>query len=755
MGCVLKLSLSPSQRKWVIPNLIGLIITSFFLAAYLAQPAIINRFSYLSSDILQRLYPRTYNPDSPVRIIDIDDESIRRIGQWPWPRTTMAKLNDRLSEAGAAVLAYDIVFSEADRTSPENMLSVLQANPNAKSTFKNISLLKSHDDIFADSFANSRVVTGLFLVGAKSGNMPLTQHSFAFSGSNPTTRVDNYGGTIHPIKTLEKSASGLGHVSFHPDTDGVIRSAPLLGRVNERLFPSLSMEALRVVQGAQNFIVKSSNASGELASQSTQTPEMAAMKVGEFEIPTTANGNMIVYYSAPAPERYIPAWKIISDNPQDHDWADLISGHVVFIGTGAEGLKDIRATPIRESEPGVLIHAQIIEQVIEGDYLKRPYWASMFEILSLALYGLLISLLVPRLTAARGVILFLTIINLAYFAVFIAYTRYKYVIDPVYPLLAAIGTYIGVTLSSFYLTETERSRIRNAFSMYLSPDMVKQVSENPDSLTLGGQERELTILFLDIRGFSRLSEQMTPFEITTFLNNFLTPMTDILQKHNATIDKYMGDAIVAFWNAPLDDPDHVKNSAQAVLKIQEKLSDLNRTYILQQDFEWPGNVQIGVGLNTGICCVGNLGSEQRFSYSMIGDAANLASRIEGLTKQYGVQNLIGNTTAERLNDFAVLEIDIVNVVGRTTPEPIFVILEETELLDNVTMSTLYNKHQSFLTEYRNQSWDLAVSIAQDLKTAYSSLGLEKYYAMMIDRIETYKQDPPASDWDGVYHALSK
>lgn len=747
----MKLPLSLAQLKWVIPTIVGLIITSIFLATYLAQPPVIKRLSYLSSDVFQRQFPRPYNPDSPVRIIDIDEESIRRIGQWPWPRTIVAEMNDRLAEAGAAVIAYDIVFSESDRTSPENMLPVLQSNPNAKHSFDEISSLKSHDKIFADSFENSQVVAGIFLVGSETETLPLTRHSFAFSGSDPTSRVDRYKGSIFPISTLENSTSGIGHVTFRPDTDGVIRSAPLLGRVGDRIFPSLSVEALRVAQGAQNFIVKSSNASGELAGQAVEVPEMAAMKVGAFEIPTMANGDMIVHYSNPEPKRYIPAWKILSDN----SWSDLVAGHIVFIGTGAEGLKDLRTTPIRAAEPGVLVHAQIVEQILEEDFLRRPYWASMLEIVGLIVYGLLISVLVPRLSAARGIILFLVAINIAYLAALIAYIRYKYLIDPVYPLLAAIGTYIGVALSSFYLTETERSRIRNAFSMYLSPTMVRQVSDNPEQLTLGGQERELTILFLDVRGFSSISEKMNPQEITTFLNKFLTPMTDILQEHHATIDKYIGDAIVAFWNAPLDDPNHAENSARAVLEMQETLASLNQEYPDADDFIWPDEVRIGIGLNTGICCVGNLGSEQRFSYSMIGDAANLASRIEGLTKPYGLSNLIGNATARSLQDFALLEIDVVKVVGRVSPETIFVIAGGPALAQQMSFVELRYQHEAFLSAYRDQSWPQAVSLATELVTKSETFGLSNYYEMMIRRIDGYKVDPPSSEWGGIYEASSK
>lgn len=751
----MKLSLSMAQRKWAIPTLVGLLITALFFATYLAQPPVLKRLSYMSSDVLQRQFPRVYNPDTPVRIIDIDENSIRKIGQWPWPRTVVAKMNDRLNQAGAAVIAYDIVFSETDRTSPENMLPVLMSNPLAKYGFEDISALKSHDIIFADSIRTSQVVAGMFLVGSETEELPLTRHSYAFSGSDSSAWIDNYRGAIYPIPTLERQASGLGHVSFQPDTDGVIRSAPLFGRIDDRIFPSLSVEALRVAQGAQNFIIKSADASGELASQSESIPEMAAVKVGAFEIPTTADGDMIVHYSLSTAERYIPAWKILSDNPADLDWADRVEGHLVFMGTSALGLKDLRTTPMSGSEPGVLVHAQIAEQIIEGEFLNRPYWASMVEIIGLLIYGIVISILVPRLSAARGIILFLVTLNIAYIAAVVAYAKYKYVIDPVYPLLAAIGTYIGVALSSFYLTETERSRIRNAFSMYLSPDMVRQVSDNPESLTLGGQDRELTILFLDVRGFSSLSEEMNPQEITKFLNKFLTPMTDILQKHNATIDKYIGDAIVAFWNAPLDDPDHVENAARAILEMQKTLAELNQTYPDQDDFKWPSEVRMGIGLNTGVCCVGNLGSEQRFSYSMIGDAANLASRIEGLTKYYGLSNLIGRSTAYELDDFAKLEMDIVNVVGRTTPEPIYAILGDSGYQQTSNFSELKTRHQSFLRHYRDQSWDRAISVAKELMAKHQSLGLDKYYAIMIERIQQYKLDPPPQDWGGIYKATSK
>ena len=743
------------KRQWLAPTLVGLLVTLFFLLAHVAKPQSIERISNLFFDGLQRQHPREYNPDLPVRIIDIDDESIRKIGQWPWPRTVIANLNTRLSEAGAAVIAYDIVFSEADRTSPENILSVLQENPNAQSQFTHISELKSHDSILADSFQNSQVVTAMFLLDHEASDLPPALHGFTIFGNSPAAKIENYKGVLHAIPELYSAASGVGSVSFKPGGDGIIRTAPLVGRVDDRIFPSLAAEALRVAQGASSFGIKSSNASGELASKGDKTPDMAGLRVGGFEIPTTPDGKLIIHYTNPQPSRYIPAWQILSTDPADQDWQNKIAGHIVFIGTGSEGLKDIVTTPIRGGEPGVLVHAQAAEQIIMGDFILKPYWAQPLEFFLVAFLGLILTLWLPRLKATRGIILILVLGNAIYFASYFAFTKNNLLLDPIYPLLSIIVSYIFITLTAFYMTESERSRIRGAFSLYLSPQMVKQVSENPGLLTLGGEEREISVLFLDIRSFSKISEMMRPHELTEFLNKFLTPMTDILQSHNATIDKYIGDAIVAFWNAPMDDAQHHKNAAKAVLDMQEKLIKLNDEFKNQSDVRWPDDVKMGIGINTGICCVGNLGSEQRFSYSMIGDAANLASRIEGLTKQYGLTNLIGNSTAKELNGFALLEADIVSVVGRDQAETIYILVGDDQVARTSEFTQLQEKHAEFLSAYRNREWDEAKQLCVTLGNQSNIYDIHLYYKVMSDRISTYEMTPPANDWHGIYNAEQK
>ena len=735
---------------------IGAITTFIFSLAYLSKPAMFERVSNIFFDVFQQAHPREYNPDIPVRIVDIDDESIRRIGQWPWPRTVVADMHSRLAEAGAAVVAYDILFSEADRTSPENMLEVLRKNPNATFDYNDLLGLKSHDEIFAESFTKTRTVLGMFLIGDETPSAPKIRHGFAFLGESPIESLEQYKGALHPLPVLDQFADGMGYVSFQPDRDGIIRNAPLLGRVGDRIYPSLAVEALRAVQDTDSFVLKGSHAAFEVGRAVDRPPEMVSLRVGDFIIPTTAEGKFNIYYTRPPhPERYVPAWKILSDQPEDQDWQDSINGQIIFVGTGAEGLKDIVTTSFRGGEPGVLVHAQITEQILGGDYLYRPYWAPNVELLGLIFLGIFLTLLLPRLSAIKGVLLIIFIGNVVYWASFFAFTKYHYLIDPIYLILAFITIYILITLTSFYMTETERSRIRGAFSRYLSPEMVRQVSENPALLALGGEEKRISILFLDIRSFSTISETMRPQEITSFLNRFLTPMTDILQDYNATIDKYIGDAIVTFWNAPLDDPEHEKNAAKAVLKMQDKLADMNAAFRNQTEFSWPDNVSIGIGVNTGVCCVGNLGSEQRFSYSMIGDAANLASRIEGLTKQYRVSSLFGAATATALPDFPFVEADRVSVVGRETPETVYMLAGNPDLSSTQPFSTYLDAHKHFLEAYRNQDWEVALSSCDQLAKLAGPYNLHKYYEVMSARIIAYRTHPPAQDWAGIFMADQK
>jgi adenylate cyclase len=749
-----------SKKMW-LPRVLGLSVV--FAATYLgaAQPGFISQLGSLLFDRYQVWQPREYHDDIPVRVVDIDNESIERIGQWPWSRLTMAKLNNRLSQAGAGVVAYDIIFSEADRTSPSNLVSLLSENPSGTFDPSSLDGLVDHDDLFKRSILMTNTVLGFFLLSSESTSLPATAHSFAFGGSDPTNFLIGYYGTLPSLSGFSSSASGEGFVSFSPEGDGIVRTAPLFQRIDNRIFPSLSVEALRAVQGAQTYILRSSDGTEEMGSSGGG---IASAKIGQFTVSTDARGRFPVYF-APATEeirtkRLVPAWQILDESVPIETWSDKIAGNIIFIGTSAEGLKDLVATPVSPSYEGVGVHAEVVEQIIGEELhgkqiLQRPYWAKTVELFAVLIPGLLLVIFLPRLGAGWGAAAsIIVIISIAAYS-WLKFSNDLLLINPVYPILAIALTYLLMTIVSFWLAEAERSQIRGAFSRYLSPTMVSKVSEDPGLLKLGGEERPMTILFLDIRSFSKISESMEPQEIVGFLNLFLTPMTDTLQNHSATIDKYIGDAIVAFWNAPLDDDDHERNACRAVLAMSQTLKDLRDQYDNQNEVKWPEDLAMGIGLNTGTCCVGNLGSEQRFSYSMIGDAANLASRVEGLTKQYKTESLVGNSTATAASDFALLEADLIRVVGRQTPERIWILVGDEDMAGTDDFQTLKSEHDKFQENYRAQDWDAANAQIERLQTLAAPYNQAGYYDIMSARIATYVAEPPAADWDGVFVATSK
>jgi adenylate cyclase len=521
----------------------------------------------------------------------------------------------------------------------------------------------------------------------------------------------------------------------------VVRQIPLISRQGENLYPALSIESLRVAQGASSFVIKSTGASGEF---DTGQPGMTALKVGEFEVPTGADGRIWVYYTREPTSPLIPVHRLLGD--PDPELTSQIEGRVVLIGTSAVGLRDLVATPLTAGFPGVLVHAAIIDQIVTQKFLTRPDWAIGFEIVVAIGLGLLVLAFLPWLSTTANAVIAAGAIAVSIGFGWFAFASYDLLLSPILPAqtsLLAYGVASGVRL---LLSESESRYIRGAFAHYLSPAMVEELVENPDALVLGGENRELTILFCDIRSFTTISETMEPTELTVFLNNFLTPMTDVLMEKGATIDKYIGDAIMAFWNAPLDVPQHRQRACESVLAMLDALEKLNAT------LEKP--VRIGAGLNTGICCVGNLGSRQRFDYSAIGDSVNVGSRIEGLTKQYGLSNLIAESTAREVEGLAMLEVDKVMVVGRDEATLVYTLLGGRERAAQEDFLELKRQHDRFLASYRSMRFDEAANdLALLRKTGPEQLA--KMYAEYQHRLDAYLVTPPAADWDGSWRAEHK
>ena len=720
-----------------------------------AQTSLFEGLPLWTFDHFQRLQPRTYQPVA-VRIVDVDEESLARLGQWPWPRTEVAKLVRRLNDLGAAVIAFDMVFAEPDRTSPEQILPVWPATPELETLRPALEALPDHDAVLAEAIAEASVVTGFALIGGAPGHRPPAR-KYGFStrsarGDSALEHAIEFTTVAANLEVLEAAAAGNGHFTPWPDRDGVIRRVPLVLRLGDRLYPTLALEALRVAQGARNYVITLAGASRE-ASFGEQTG-MVSVKVGHIEVPTDAKGRTWVYYTPPVPERTIPAWRVLdgSVNPE------VVEGHIVFVGTSAAGLKDQRATPLNPTAAGVAIHAQLTEQVLAGAFLRRPDWAIGAEFVYLLVLGLLLILLLPRVGALWCALLGGAAILGVIAASWYAFAARHWLLDPVFPSLTALMIYLVSSLISFSRTETERRQVRDAFGRYLSPSLVERLAQHPEQLVLGGEMRTMTLLFADIRGFTTIAEQFTAQELTRFMNRFLTPMTQVILERQGTIDKYMGDCIMAFWNAPLDDADHARHACEAALAMGDALAIRNAQ--LRETAKQLGKsvitVRIGIGINTGECCVGNMGSDQRFDYSVLGDEVNVASRLEGQSKTYGVTILIGEQTHQQVSEYATLELDLITVKGKTRPVHIYGLLGYQPLKASEAFQALQARHHELLSAYRAQRWEEARKLAGECrKLDNGRFNLQTLHELYAARIEAYAANPPGAEWDGVFVAPSK
>ncbi len=693
--------------------------------------------------------------------MDIDDESLERYGQWPWPRTRLAEIIYRLQQAGAAVTVFDIVFAEPDRTSPQNIVEIWPDIPEYKKLREQVRAMPDHDQAFADTIKWTRnTVTGFALTDGEAPRRPVQKGNFAHSGDDPRNFVFRFPGGIANLKKFEQSAAGNGNFNMIAEGDGQIRRVPLVVGFqmggepeDDRLYPSISLEALRVAQGAKTMIIKSSGGSGEV-SFGEQTG-ISSIKVGRMTVPTDGEGRVWVHFSGHRSERYVPVWKLLEDSVEK----SLLEGHIVLVGTSAAGLLDLRATPLDNVVPGVEVHAEVLEQVLQKDFLSRPDWSIGAELAYILAIGLLLTFLLPRVGAVWCAVIGGTSVFAIFGGSIYAYTDLKLLFDPVFPSIAVLGVYLSASLVSYIKTESERRQVRGAFAQYLSPALVEQLADDPDRLQLGGETKSMTFLFCDVRGFTAISEtfKTNPQGLTKLINRLLTPLTNVILARNGTIDKYMGDCIMAFWNAPLDDENHPVNACESALKMFDALDILNEERRLEAEAEgvkfMPLNV--GAGINTGECVVGNMGSEQRFDYSVLGDPVNLAARLESQSKNYGVKIVIGPETARAADGlYAMLKLDLIQVKGQSVGVDIYGLQGDAEYAETAEFVALKEKHDAMLDAYYAQNWDAAVARIADCRTM-SNDEFPELYDLYEERIAEFRDNPPPKDWDGVFVATTK
>ncbi|MCA6115413.1 adenylate/guanylate cyclase domain-containing protein [Bradyrhizobium sp. WSM 1738] len=731
------------KRRIGYARLLCLVLLIGFAALRVADPAPVEEIRVRTFDAFQRIDPRKKTV-RPVTIVDIDDKSLEKLGQWPWPRTRIADLVTELTRLGAVVIAFDAVFSEPDRLNPAvaaETFPQLDEETRAK-----LRTLPSNDQILADAIRKSRVVLGESglpeEIAALDKTLPVT--GLAMLGEEPQRFMFEFPGLLRNVPVLEHAAAGRGLFTIKPERDGIVRRVPMIMLAQGQTMPSLTFEMLRVATGSGTILIKAEKGG------------IKSLGIGSVQIPVDLNGQLWVHYARNDASIYVPAVNVLEKNVAP----DMISGKLVVIGTSAVGLNDIKTTPVARAMPGVEIHAQVLESALTGAVISQPIYGIVLEFAAAMLFGLLVIAFAPLFGPVS-----LVVVGSAFASVLVGtsvyfYTQQRLLIDFTYPLMSTTSIYLTLIFASFVREQQQRRQIRSQFAQYMSPVLVEQLAQQPERLVLGGEEREMTIMFSDMRGFTSISETYKddPQGLTSLMNRFLTPLTHAILNRRGYIDKYMGDAIMAFWNAPLDDKDHEVNACEAAIDMLERVDELNRER--EQEAKEAGRpfipLNIGVGLNTGTCVVGNMGSDVKFDYSVFGDSVNLASRLEGQSKEYGFPIIVGSKTALAVKDrFAILELDFIMVKGKKEPEVIYAIAGRNDVAQSGRFQRLRNLTIEMLACYRSRDWSGALAAIERGRKTDEANALELLYGLYEARIRNYLKNPPPEDWNGAFALLTK
>ena len=722
---------------------IGLLIVLLFVghaAGYYRMAFVDQLANELYDYQVQLTMPGT--TDDRIVILDIDEKSLRQEGQWPWPRNRLALLMDKLFDKyGVEEIGFDIVFAEKDQSSGLHILKnlgreQLKDDREFQTVLTQIQPQLEYDRLFAEKIKNRKVVLGYYLTNTRniSGTLPspvFLPSSFGNHRITPT-QWDGYGANL---PELQHAAAAAGHFNPVIDIDGTVRRVPMLAEYNGAYYESFSLAMVRTLLGAAKL------SPGFPEDDNLAAMEWLALKTshGTLKIPVDNNvASFIPYHGKQGSFRYISVTDVLHDRIKP----EQLKNKIVLIGTSALGLLDNRATPVSETFPGVEIHANMIAGILDQDLKAHPAYMLGAEVLWLLLAGIILSVMLPRLSPAWAMLssLFMLFCTLGISQLLWVDGN---LLMPMANSIVMIALLFALDMSYGYFIESRTKRqITGLFGQYVPSEVVEEMSQHPESVSMEGESREMTILFTDVRGFTSISEGLPPKELTLLMNEFLTPLSRVVYKYHGTIDKYMGDCIMAFWGAPMPDPNHARDAILAGIEMQSTLAALQPHF---KEKGWP-EIHVGVGINSGSVSVGNMGSEMRVAYTVMGDEVNLASRLEGITKQYGVGIIVGEHTRNAALDFVYRELDHVRVKGKDQPvaifEPIGLSSEVSQpMLDEVE---LFHQMRSL---YLAQEWDQAESLLNNLKTKSPDTRLYQIYA---ERVAYFKNNPPAADWDGVF-----
>ncbi|MEK6590918.1 MAG: adenylate/guanylate cyclase domain-containing protein, partial [Nitrospinota bacterium] len=742
----LKNFLAPAGYK------VGLIITILSLIIYSTGIPFFHTMEFKAYD-LHFLSRGKIKTGDEVIIIAVDEKSLDRFGRWPWPRRRIAELIERLKMAGAKVIAFDMVFSEPDESSGNN-IKYLKERLKDKGIATELEIIEKeldNDRRLASALEdNPYVILGYFFFTSPDEIKHRSNITHPFSpparGFTNTSSIESsrYSsirrlekdaplpqlltavGVEENIPEISKAGWDFGYFNIVPDSDGTVRWAPLAVKYGDFLYPHLSLEAVRKYLGSPPLILNVAHYGVD------------SIQMGDKTIPVDEKGRLLINYRGP--QRTFPHYSF-SDVIDGLVPPDVLREKIVLIGATAPGIYDMRITPFSGIFPAVEVHANIIDNILKGDFLLRPEWIVVFDLLAILLLGVSLSLVIPAVRAIYSAIFTISLICFCIIINDYIFANLNMWLPVVYPIFTIVSVSGGVTIYQFMTEERERRKIGSAFSHYVSPSLVNEILKEPKKLVLGGEEKRLTILFSDMRGFTTLSETLKPQVLVKLINDYLTPMTDIVLKNGGTIDKYMGDAIMAFWGAPLWQEDHQVRACRTALEMIKKIDEL------QAEWQKSGipRLEIGVGISTGRVTVGNMGSSARFDYTVIGDAVNLGYRLEDLNKEYGTTIIVPKYTYEDVKgEFYLRQLDWIKVKGKNIPIKIYELMGEKN--DGGMLGEIAELFEEGLTSYMEREWDKAEEHFQGVMELKPDDGPSKVF---LSRIQMLHKTELPSGWDGV------
>ncbi|MGQ0657986.1 MAG: CHASE2 domain-containing protein [Chromatiales bacterium] len=742
------------RRHWIRIALGLAVLVAFLLHVReeeggLFRVGLIDQLENLAYDTrLAFSMPRTLDPR--IVIVDIDEKSLAAEGRWPWPRHRLAKLLEQLfGTYRVALVGFDIVFAEPDESSGLKVLERLAAGelkavPRFDEALEQLRPQLDNDAIFAGALGEYPVVLGYFFneqAKARTGALPAPTF---IKGSFPGKRIAfrdaaGYGANL---ALFNEAALGAGHFNPWLDVDGVVRRVPMVFS-----FEGAQYEALSLAVARHYLQVKDVRAEFEpvpsLAAKSYSGLEW--LRIGKARIPVDEHVQALVPYRGHQGSfPYVSATDVINGKA---DPKLLKEGAIALVGTTSAGLLDLRATPVQRAYPGVEIHANLIAGILDGRIMQQPAYTRGAEFVLLAIFGLVFALTLPMLSPLAATLAALGMLG-GYIGVNLAFWHFGTLVLPIASGVLMMLVMFLLNMSYGYFIETRGKRqLTGLFGQYVPPELVDEMAKDPEQYSLEAESREMTVLFSDVRGFTSISEGLEPKEVAELMNQMLTPMTTVIHDHRGTIDKYMGDAIMAFWGAPVPDLEHARHAITAAMEMMAKLEEMNAQF---KERGWP-EIRVGIGINTGVMNVGNMGSEFRMAYTVLGDSVNLGSRLEGLTKGYGVHIIVSEASKDAVPDYAYRELDVVRVKGKDKPVGIYEPIAPATAVDKRLQDELKLYRQA-LRYYRTQQWDMAELQFLNLAKAANSGYLYKMYA---ERVAYFRRNPPGKDWDGVFTFTTK